>query len=225
MALGKRRTEQQELWVATSDLPRSDGHPFYRRLNRTVGRGRLSTPGSNNCAEPHYHDQLGRPGIPPGIYFRMILVGYFEGTRRATRASPGGAATAVRCRSFSASARLDETPDHSSLTRIAKRLPPANSRGGVSAGLGDGRRQRLGEGQNDGRRFDHARGQRRHEEHRAARHGRQLSRVFEEAGGGGRSGETRPPKSWCGSTKPAPTRRSATTSGSRKPTGRAALRR
>ena len=50
MALGKRKHEQQEAWVATTDLPKSPGHPFYRKLNRTAGRGRLRRLAGRRCA-------------------------------------------------------------------------------------------------------------------------------------------------------------------------------
>src|ERR1700728_4877900 len=78
MALGKRKTEQQELWIATTDLPKSPGHPFYRKLNQVLAEAKFDTWLEKLCA-PYYHAVMGRPSIPPGVYFRMILVGYFEG--------------------------------------------------------------------------------------------------------------------------------------------------
>jgi hypothetical protein len=78
MALGKRKTESQELWVATTELPRSPGHPFYKQLNRLLAEDGFDAWLEQLCA-PYYHATQGRPSIPPGVYFRMILVGYFEG--------------------------------------------------------------------------------------------------------------------------------------------------
>ena len=78
MALGKRRSEQQEMWVATADLPHAPGHVFYERLNAILAAADFDRTVEDLC-RPHYHEQLGRPSIPPGIYFRMLLVGYFEG--------------------------------------------------------------------------------------------------------------------------------------------------
>ena len=79
MALGRRQTERQgELWVSAEHLPRSIGHAFYDTLNRLLlesGFGRFA---EELCA-PCYADSRGRPSIPPGTYFRMFLVGYFEG--------------------------------------------------------------------------------------------------------------------------------------------------
>src|SRR4030095_15706961 len=79
MALGKRkREEQSEFWVATVDLPKSIGHIFYERLNELLAEAGFDRWVEELCA-PHYKGQQGRPGIPPGVYFRMLLVGYFEG--------------------------------------------------------------------------------------------------------------------------------------------------
>lgn len=121
MALGKRKTETQQLWVATTELPRSPGHPFYKRLNQLLAQDGFDAWLERLCA-PYYHARQGRPSIPPGVYFRMILVGYFEGI-----SSQRG--IAWRCRDSRSLAEFlgfgptEETPDHSSLTRVAQRLP------------------------------------------------------------------------------------------------------
>ena len=78
MSLGKRKHEQQEAWVATTDLPKSPGHPFYRRLNQILAEAGFDAWLEQLC-QPYYADQQGRPSIAPGTYFRMILIGYFEG--------------------------------------------------------------------------------------------------------------------------------------------------
>src|SRR6188474_1560690 len=78
MALGKRRQEQQEMWVATGDLPKSPGHVFYRKLNELLAEAGFDRWLEELC-QPHYAQVMGRPGIPPGVYFRMLLVGFFEG--------------------------------------------------------------------------------------------------------------------------------------------------
>jgi len=121
MALGKRKDEQQEAWVATTDLPRSPGHPFYRKLNQLLAEAGFDAWLESLC-RPYYAEQNGRPSIPPGTYFRMILIGYFEGI-----ASQRG--IAWRCcdsrslAEFLGCGPTEETPDHSSLTRIHQRLP------------------------------------------------------------------------------------------------------
>src|SRR5512145_2884558 len=78
MALGKRRGEEQGLWVATTDLPKSPGHPFYEKLNTLLAEAGFDRWVEGLCA-PYYADGVGRPSIPPGVYFRMIFIGYFEG--------------------------------------------------------------------------------------------------------------------------------------------------
>jgi len=75
--LGRRKREQQEMWVATQ-LRRSPGHPFYRALNKLLTEASFDASVEALC-EPHYARGTGRPGIPPGVYFRTLLAGYFEG--------------------------------------------------------------------------------------------------------------------------------------------------
>lgn len=121
MALGKRKTEQQGLWIATTELPKSPGHPFYQKLNHLLSEVEFDRWIEKRC-EPFYAATLGRPSIPPGVYFRMILIGYFEGI-----ASQRG--IAWRCSDSRSLAEFlgiainEQTPDHSSMTRVHQRLP------------------------------------------------------------------------------------------------------
>ena len=66
------------MWMMTADLPTAASHPFYWRLNQL-----LRERGFDDFAEPQcatfYAETMGRPGLPPGIYFRLLLIGYFEG--------------------------------------------------------------------------------------------------------------------------------------------------
>jgi transposase len=121
MALGKRRDEQQEMWVATTSLPKSEGHAFYGKLNRLLAEADFDRTIENIC-EPHYHNQLGRPSIPPGIYFRMLLVGYFEGIG-SQRGIAWRCGDSLSLRAFLGVPLTEDTPDHSSLTRVRDRLP------------------------------------------------------------------------------------------------------
>jgi len=121
MALGKRKNEQQAAWVATNELPKSPGHPFYKKLNGLLAEAGFDEWLEKLCA-PYYATEMGRKSIPPGVYFRMILVGYFEniGSQRGI---------AWRCSDSRSLAEFlgvpvhEETPDHSSLSRIHGRLP------------------------------------------------------------------------------------------------------
>jgi len=124
MALGRRRREQQEMWVATTDLPRSPGHVFYRKLNALLAEAEFDDQMERLC-EPYYAATgPGRPGIPPGVYFRMLMVGYFEGLD-SQRGIAWRCADSLSLREFLGVGPTEETPDHSSLTRIRQRLPLA----------------------------------------------------------------------------------------------------
>jgi transposase len=121
MALGRRRTErQQELWIPSAKLPASIGHVFYDALNGVLGEGGFDRFVEMLC-EPYYED-AGRPGIPPGIYFRMIFVGYFEGLD-SQRGIAWRCRDSLSLRKFLGYELPEATPDHSSMTRIRQRLP------------------------------------------------------------------------------------------------------
>src|SRR5450432_864664 len=121
MGLGKRKQEQQEAWVATTDLPKSPGHPFYLKLNHLLAEADFDIWLESLC-RPYYADGKGRDSIPPGTYFRMILIGYFEGIA-SQRGIAWRAKDSLSIREFLGCAPTEETPDHSSLTRIHQRLP------------------------------------------------------------------------------------------------------
>ncbi|MEQ8667529.1 MAG: transposase [Pirellulales bacterium] len=78
MALGRCKWERQKAWIATTDLPRWPGHPFYKKLNQLLAEAGFDAWLEALCAA-YYADGKGRKSIPPGTYFRMILIGYFEG--------------------------------------------------------------------------------------------------------------------------------------------------
>ena len=121
MALGKRKTErQQQLWVATGDIPDTPGHPFYRKLNELLARHGFDAFAEQRC-EKFYHEQIGRPSIPPGVYFRMLLIGYFEGID-SERGIAWRCADSLALREFLGCTLTDTTPDHSSLSVIRHRI-------------------------------------------------------------------------------------------------------
>src|SRR6202789_1743107 len=78
MAMGNRQSEQGSLWVATMELPKSPGHPFYTRLNALLDADNFDRFVEGQCAR-FYAPVMGRPSLAPGRYFRLLLVGYFEG--------------------------------------------------------------------------------------------------------------------------------------------------
>jgi len=121
MALGKRESERQdELFIMHDQLPKSVGHVFYMRLNQLLAEASFD-PWIEDLCEPYYAAG-GRPSLPPGNYFRMLLVGYFEGIQ-SQRGIAWRCADSLSLRSFLGLALTEETPDHSSLSYIRKRLP------------------------------------------------------------------------------------------------------
>ena len=121
MAMGKRRTERQgELWIAATELPDAPGHPFYRKLNAL-----LDAHGFDAFVEPlcqkFYHEELGRPSVPPGVYFRMLLIGYFEGLD-SERGIAWRCDDSRTLRDFLGYDPKEVTPDHSSLSKIRLRI-------------------------------------------------------------------------------------------------------
>ena len=78
MAMGKRRRSvQQKMWVETVALPKTPGHPFYERLSKLLEQHGFDAFAEETCAS-FYTDKIGRPSLDPGIYFRLMTIGYFE---------------------------------------------------------------------------------------------------------------------------------------------------
>lgn len=122
MAMGRRNIEEQgQLWYPAGQLPRSPGHVFYQKLNELLDDAGFDLWVENLC-RPYYADKLGRPGIPPGVYFRMLLVGYFEGIS-SQRGIAWRCADSLSLRKFLGMASNEDSPDHTSLSVIRERLP------------------------------------------------------------------------------------------------------
>jgi transposase len=121
MALGRRKGRQGSLWVAGKDLPRSVGHPFYCALEKVLVAGDFDRFVEDLCAE-HYAKRQGRPSIPPGVYFRMLFVGYFEGMT-SQRGIAWRCQDSLSIREFLGLDPTERSPEHSSMTVIRKRLP------------------------------------------------------------------------------------------------------
>jgi transposase len=121
MSMKRREPEQNGMWVATRELPRSPGHVFYEKLNEVLAKGGFDQFVEGLC-EPYYADGEGRPSIQPGVYFRMLFVGYFEGLS-SQRGIAWRCADSLSLRAFLGVAVTAGTPEHSSMTRIRKRLP------------------------------------------------------------------------------------------------------
>ena len=107
MAMGKRKrhAKQTSMWVATQDLSRSAAHPFYTRLNQILDKHDFDGYVEGLC-QRFYAEETGRPGLPPGRYFRLLLIGYFEGLD-AERAIAWRAADSFALREQLRGERLD----------------------------------------------------------------------------------------------------------------------
>ncbi len=120
MAIGKRRKgRQQELFVAASEI-RALGNPFYRALNRLLEEEGFDDFAEETCRE-FYAEKRGRPGIAPGVYFRMLMVGYLEGIG-SERGIAWRCADSISLREFLGCGLANNPPEHSSLSKTRKRL-------------------------------------------------------------------------------------------------------
>src|ERR1019366_4390878 len=120
MALGKRKPKQDELFIPTAKLATGPGHPFYAKLNAVLAAAGFDAFVELLCAP--YYKEGGRPGIPPGVYFRMLLIGYFEGLD-SQRGIAWRCADSLALRTFLGFAITEDTPVHVTMTLIRKRLP------------------------------------------------------------------------------------------------------
>ena len=121
MALGRRGGERQgALWVATGESPRAPRHVFYKKLNGVLKAAGFDVFVEELCEE--YYAANGRPSIPPGVFFRMVLIGYFEDIS-SQRGIAWRCEDSRSLQEFLGFALNEETPDHSSLSRIKGRLP------------------------------------------------------------------------------------------------------
>lgn len=121
MSQGKRESEgQREFWLETDRLATGPGHVFYDKLNRLLREQGFDLFVEELC-QPYYKTG-GRPSIPPGVYFRMLMIGYLEGID-SQRGIAWRCEDSLALRRFLGISLSEETPDHSSLTRIRDRLP------------------------------------------------------------------------------------------------------
>lgn len=118
MAMGKKKERQDALWIIANDLPRSPGHPFYQRLNVLLEAGGFDRFAEQLC-ERFYAHGVGRPSLPPGRYFRLLLLGYFEGLE-SERGIAWRAADSLAIRSFLGLGLGEAGPDHSTISRTRR---------------------------------------------------------------------------------------------------------
>src|SRR6266849_6506912 len=119
MSMGKRKRDRQPtMWIPTTELPTAASHPFYTRLNQLLREQGFDDFAEGQCAT-FYADTMGRPGLPPGIYFRLLLIGYFEGID-SERGIAWRAADSFALRDFLGVGLEDAPPDHSTISRTRR---------------------------------------------------------------------------------------------------------
>src|SRR5882724_1966743 len=118
MAMGTQDGEQSPLWVVTSDLPKSPAHPFYARLNALLEANDFDKVVEKKC-QSFYAPVMGRPSLTPGCYFRLLLIGYFEGID-SERGIAWRAMDSLAVRSFLGLTVHDAPPDHSTISRTRR---------------------------------------------------------------------------------------------------------
>ena len=119
MAMGKRkRVRATELRIPTTDLPLASSHPFYRRLNEVLRLGDFDTFVERAC-QKFYAARMGRPSLPPAVYFRLLLIGYFEGLD-SERGIAWRASDSLALRDFLGLALHEAPPDHSTISRTRR---------------------------------------------------------------------------------------------------------
>ena len=118
--MGTRQSEQGLLWVATAELPKSPGHPFYTRLNALLDADDFDGFVEGQCAR-FYAPVMGRPSLAPGRYFRLLLVGYFEGID-SERGIAWRASDSLAVRSFLRLPVDEPPPDHSTISRTRRAI-------------------------------------------------------------------------------------------------------
>jgi transposase len=121
MAMGRRNREKQaEIWIDYTRIPKSPGHPFYERLGKILSARKFDDFVEELCAK-FYAEKMGRPSIPPGVYFRMLMIGYFEGLD-SERGIAWRCADSLSLKEFLGYSIDEKPPDHSSVSRTRRLL-------------------------------------------------------------------------------------------------------
>jgi len=120
MGMGTRQAQerQEAIWIANVELARSPGHPFYQRLNELLDGEKFDGFVEGLCGK-FYAPRMGRPGLAPGVYFRSLVVGYFEGID-SERGIAWRLADSLALRQFVRIGLTERTPDHSTISRTRR---------------------------------------------------------------------------------------------------------
>src|SRR5437764_3701508 len=147
MAMGRESDRQGDLMVTWAEMPRSPGHVFYDRLQAVLIAGGFDGFVETVC-QPYYAPKMGAPSVPPGRYFRVHMVGYFEGicSERGIALALFGFDVAAR---FSAAGEPGEGSRSLVVVEDARAAPARDPRDGLRLGVEAGGRARSGQGQAD----------------------------------------------------------------------------
>jgi transposase len=119
MAMGRRAKEQQgAIWIPTAEVAPGPSHPFYQRLNEILARYGFDEWVESQCRR-FYAERMGRPSLAPGTYFRILLIGYFEGID-SERGIAWRIADSLSLRSFLGYGVTEAPPDHSTISRTRR---------------------------------------------------------------------------------------------------------
>src|SRR3989442_4487973 len=136
MAMGTRKDQEQqeEMWIPQAWLAKGVSHPFYQRLNELLEECRFDEFVEGRCGR-FYAAKRGRPSLAPGVYFRLLLIGYFEGID-SERGIAWRAQDSLALRRFLRVGLEESPPDHSTISRTRRVVGGGTHRGGVTWGLG-----------------------------------------------------------------------------------------
>jgi len=113
------QSRQREMWIETEALVKAPGHPFYRRLNQLLRQHGFDAHVASLCEK--FYSETGRPSVPPAVYFRMLMIGYFEGLD-SERGIAWRCEDSLSLREFLGYGLDEHTPEHSTLSRIRHRI-------------------------------------------------------------------------------------------------------
>ena len=118
--MGTRQShqKQEEIWIANVDVTRSPGHPFYQRLNELLDTEKF-VPFVEELCGKFYAAKMGRPSLIQGVYFRSLLIGYFEGID-SERGIAWRLADSLALREFVRIGITEARPDHSTISRTRR---------------------------------------------------------------------------------------------------------
>jgi transposase len=121
MAMGQRGEKQRPIWLDVGGVSKGPGHPFYEALNRLLRQQGFDAFVEAQC-RPFYAPRRGRPSLPPAVYFRLLLIGYFEGID-SERGIAWRLADSLTLREFIGYELSEKTPDHSTISRNRRLIP------------------------------------------------------------------------------------------------------